>query len=127
MNWAAGSVLLLAGCSTAPIADLMDRFKPGRVDSAQVAPYGGVCNPVPGVTPGAVAGVLPPGPALPLPALPPAGAPAIVPSPPPGATPLPFAQPPPPAAPTSSRSDVPRIDLPPRLELGPISPDPKVP
>ena len=36
-------LLLMAGCSTAPVADVMDYFSPGRMDKAQVTPYGGVC------------------------------------------------------------------------------------
>lgn len=35
-------VFLLAGCSTAPIADLLDWWKPGRMEYRGVEPYGGV-------------------------------------------------------------------------------------
>ncbi len=48
---------LLAGCSTAPVADLMDYFSPGRLGSEMTPPYGGVAAPHPGgqsVPPGAV-------------------------------------------------------------------------
>jgi hypothetical protein len=37
--------LLLAGCSTAPFADLMDYFHPGRIAEDKTAPRGGVCGP----------------------------------------------------------------------------------
>jgi hypothetical protein len=40
---AAFLLIMLAGCSTAPVADLMDWLKPGRLPSG---PYhGGVCGP----------------------------------------------------------------------------------
>src|SRR5262249_31122937 len=38
-------LLLLAGCSTAPVADVMDYFKPGRIVADKSAPRGGVCGP----------------------------------------------------------------------------------
>ena len=78
-------LLLVAGCSTAPVADLMDYFKPGRIDQG-MPPYGGVCQPrqivppspgaavaapvFPGAgpaVPGAIAGPGPQGPMLPAP------------------------------------------------------------
>ena len=37
-------VLFLAGCSTAPIADFLDFFKPGRLEPEETPPYGGVCG-----------------------------------------------------------------------------------
>jgi len=37
--------LLLTGCSTAPIADVMDFFAPGRLPAEKTTPYGGVCLP----------------------------------------------------------------------------------
>src|SRR5947209_4771358 len=38
--------LLLAGCSTAPVADLQDFFSPGRFKlHPTTPPYGGVCAP----------------------------------------------------------------------------------
>src|SRR5713226_5497311 len=67
--------LFLAGCSTAPVADLMDYFSPGRLGSETTPPYGGVAAPHPGsqsVPPGAVVSPgLPP-----LPPAPPATSPA---------------------------------------------------
>jgi len=78
--------LLLTGCSTAPVADLMDLLYPGRLAPGTSAPYGGVCLPQGGpVAPApvpAVPGV--PGPAVPLPPPPPGapGAPAVVVPPP---------------------------------------------
>jgi len=59
------AVVFIAGCSTAPIADLLDRFSPGKLEPAKVAPYGGVCGPQQvGVVP---AGPVPvPGAAVPL-------------------------------------------------------------
>jgi len=39
------ALVFVAGCSTAPIADLLDRFSPGKLEPAKVAPYGGVCGP----------------------------------------------------------------------------------
>ena len=38
-------LLLLVGCSTAPVADLLDYFSPGKLEQGKVAPYGGVCGP----------------------------------------------------------------------------------
>jgi hypothetical protein len=56
--------LFLTGCSTAPVADLMDYFSPGRMGPESTPPYGGVSAPHPGggsLPPGAVAGpALPP-------------------------------------------------------------------
>jgi hypothetical protein len=75
---------LLAGCSTAPIADLMDHFAPGHVEPGKAAPYGGVCQPQQ---------LVPPGPPPVLPGPPPAGTGIVPGSPsiPPGpqAVPLP--------------------------------------
>jgi hypothetical protein len=81
--------LLCAGCSTAPIADVLDYFKPGKLEPAQAAPYGGVCLPRPVCPPAPGAVILPPGaspagPALPGPA--PSTAPGTL---PPQGTPLP--------------------------------------
>jgi hypothetical protein len=36
--------LFLAGCSTHPIADVMDFARPGRMYANEVNPYGGVCG-----------------------------------------------------------------------------------
>jgi hypothetical protein len=67
----------MAGCSTAPVADLMDYFSPGRMGPESTPPYGGVSAPHPGsqLPPGAVSG-LPPVPPIPpaLPATSPTGA-----------------------------------------------------
>ena len=52
------------GCSTAPIADLLDHFAPGRLGPATTPPYGGVCAPRAVVPPVTVPGAVPP-PALP--------------------------------------------------------------
>lgn len=38
-------VVLAAGCSTAPLADMFDFFKPGRMDPNPAPFYGGVCQP----------------------------------------------------------------------------------
>ncbi len=45
MKRAALALVLLAGCSTAPLADLMDFFAPGKLGKGNTAPYGGVCIP----------------------------------------------------------------------------------
>jgi hypothetical protein len=74
--------LLLAGCSTAPVADLLDYFTPGKLEQGKAAPYGGVCGPqqVGGTDPAAV---IPPQPVIagpPLaitPAGPPLGNPSL--------------------------------------------------
>jgi protein TonB len=69
-------ILLTSGCSTAPIADLLDNFAPGRIEPAKAAPYGGVCQPQQLVPP------MPPTPALPGPPPPTASVmPSIVPGP----------------------------------------------
>jgi hypothetical protein len=36
-------VCVLAGCSTHPVADVLDFCKPGKLYSPDVNPYGGVC------------------------------------------------------------------------------------
>ncbi len=68
--------LLVAGCSTAPVADLMDYFSPGRLGPESTPPYGGVSAPHPGggsLPPGAMIGpTLPP-----VPPVPPAGGAAL--------------------------------------------------
>jgi hypothetical protein len=76
-------LLLLVGCSTAPLADLMDFFQPGKLSRAKTAPYGGVCVPRPLIPPGPVA-CPPAGPAVTGPAVPPPAAvpPPVVPPPP---------------------------------------------
>jgi hypothetical protein len=50
-------LLLLAGCSTHPICDVKDYFRPGKIGPNKVQPYGGVCIPQ-----GPITG---PGPSLP--------------------------------------------------------------
>lgn len=63
---------LLAGCSTHPLVDIWDYFKPGKLGPNKVAPYGGVAIPqgpivpVAPAFPGAAGGsVIPPPAALP--------------------------------------------------------------
>jgi hypothetical protein len=56
-------VLFLAGCSTAPVADLLDYFTPGKLEPGKVAPYGGVCGPQQVGAPGPSA-VIPPQPLI---------------------------------------------------------------
>jgi hypothetical protein len=70
--------LLSAGCSTAPLADTLDYFKPGKIEAGGAPPYGGVCSPQPGglvAAPGAPAAPVI-GPTIPPP--PPSGAPSGV-------------------------------------------------
>src|SRR5438128_1348726 len=38
-------LLLVAGCSTAPVADVMDFFHPGRIAAGKGVSQGGVCGP----------------------------------------------------------------------------------
>jgi hypothetical protein len=81
-------VLVLAGCSTHPIADVMDFTRPGKMYPNEVPPYGGVCG-----TQGAI---LAPNISVPPPIVP-AGPPVVPPPVPlPGNTPAP-----PPAFPTT--------------------------
>lgn len=86
---------LLAGCSTAPVADVLDFFSPGRIGPEKTPPFGGVCVPQPVTNPAAVppttAGPAPP-PDSPAPAPPPAGPPPVSPPPPP-ATPTALSSP----------------------------------
>src|SRR5262245_15676258 len=77
-------LLVVVGCSTAPWADFLDAFQPGRVRNENAPPYGGVCQPkqLPppaGVTPPLVP--VAPAPSFPGPA--PAPAPAASTPPPP--------------------------------------------
>src|SRR5436189_2020982 len=91
---AALALLLSAGCSTAPIADLMDYFKPGKLSPETTPPYGGVCvpRPVGGVAanpvPPAFAGA--PAPVPPGPAITPGGPAAVPPAPAPISPPPPM-------------------------------------
>ena len=49
--WLTLTLLAAGGCSTAPIADMMDGLKPGRLYPDTRTPYGGVCIPQgPGIT-----------------------------------------------------------------------------
>lgn len=91
-------VAVSAGCTTHPIAGLLDYYAPGRVSKNEVQPYGGVCIPQ---------GPIQPPPPLPAPITlqPPAPPQAVVPPPAPlpGSAPLPAPPgtvPPPPAFPT---------------------------
>jgi hypothetical protein len=72
--------LFLSGCSTAPIADLLDFIKPGRITPEKTAPYGGVCGPRPLAGPPVAPAPIPPPPVFPP--APTTGAP--IPAPPPG-------------------------------------------
>ncbi len=89
--WMFLAAVALAGCSTAPIADLLDFFAPGRPPAVGPGTAGGVCVPQ-GTLPGgniAPTSVLPPTPPGVLPGPPPGSVPA---PPPPGGLP---SQPPP--------------------------------
>ena len=93
MRRAAGALLvLLSGCSTAPIADFLDFVRPGNAGADMAVPYhGGVGVPVVPSGPGAPGG---------LPNDPFFGAPPLAPVP--GATqPGPILPTPPPAAPSA--------------------------
>ncbi len=73
-------LLLLSGCSTAPLADLLDFFRPGRIPPGAQATPGGVCVPQGGqVVPPTAVPALPPAPVnvqpVPLPEVPPAPVP----------------------------------------------------
>lgn len=94
-------VLLTAGCSTHPIADVMDLTLPGRMFPNEVPPYGGVCGaqgsvlapgitcpPAPAAVPATMPPLVPPGPPVVPPAVPLGG--NVAPAP----TPLPVAPPP---------------------------------
>jgi hypothetical protein len=80
---------LLTGCSSAPWADMMDKFEPGQLEAG--AAHGGVCNPDIHLLVGPPVTAFPPLPesssaASPLPTTPPV---AVAPAPPPAATPSP--------------------------------------
>lgn len=64
-----GSLLLLlvAGCSTAPIADILDHVKPGRIRPVAPVVSGGVGMPHPGIGSPVVASPSPPPPLVPTP------------------------------------------------------------
>src|SRR5438552_8567112 len=80
---------VMAGCSTTPVADMMDFFRPGRLDPGATAPYGGVCTPRPVAPPVPLVGSLQPV----LPA---------VPGPPPGTGTVPPGSLPPPVWPDAT-------------------------
>ncbi len=65
MKYLALLALVVAGCSSAPLADLMDTFSPGRLPGAQQF-YGGVGN-VTQALPPSTAPVVAPGAPVPLP------------------------------------------------------------
>jgi hypothetical protein len=71
-------LLLAAGCSTAPLADVLDFVKPGRLVSNPTRIYGGVS------APNVSQPVEWPAPALPAPPAPPPSGPFPIPPPPPG-------------------------------------------
>lgn len=91
--------LIAAGCSTHPIADTCDFFKPGHLYPNKVTPYGGVCIPqgatFQGTSPSApFVPVVPPPAPIPGNLPPPPGGPISVPTfpvapPPPGNLPPP--------------------------------------
>jgi hypothetical protein len=70
--------LLLAGCSTHPIADFLDVTQPGRMYPNEVSPYGGVCGPQGSVL---APGLTCPPPVVPVPAAPGPMGPPVVPPP----------------------------------------------
>ncbi len=81
-------LLFARGCSTAPLADLADFFKPGKIDPAARPPYGGVCQPsqvappggiaVPALPPAFPGGAAPPAPVFPAPTAPGGTSPAPI-------------------------------------------------
>ena len=85
-------VCFLTGCSTHPLVDVCDYFKPGKLYPNTVTPYGGVAIPQGAIIPVAVAPTIVVGPPAALPPGPP-GPPVV---PPPAAMPgnLPQLQPP---------------------------------
>ena len=80
----------LAGCSTHPVADTLDFFKPGKLGPNKVQPYGGVAIPQGPIVPAGIPAVsvptapvqVIPGP-LPLPGSPPTTLQPPIPPPPP--------------------------------------------
>jgi hypothetical protein len=100
-RWLGLALAFLAGCSTAPVADVLDFFKPGKLAPEQTAPYGGVCVPRQVPNPPNVAVAPPPGapgPIVPAPTtISPPASPAL--QPPTPLTPTPTTPPPPGAIP----------------------------
>lgn len=60
MKRAAILLVLVAGCSTAPVADLLDYFRPGAMPAEKTAPHGGICAPRQVGAPVSAPGALPP-------------------------------------------------------------------
>ena len=85
---------LCAGCSTHPLVDLADFFKPGTLGPNKVQPYGGVGIPQGPIVP--VAPNISVGPPAPFPGGAVVPPPAVLPGPPPGGIPPPMPPPPPP-------------------------------
>jgi hypothetical protein len=103
-SWVFGLLLVggcgVSGCSTHPISDTMDFFRPGKIGPDKVVPYGGVCIPQGPVTsPAPVVPVVPTAPAVP-----PIAVPVV---PPPAPLPPPTGTLPPPSTPTPSIFPVP--------------------
>jgi hypothetical protein len=68
-------LVLLAGCSTHPVADLCDAVRPGKLEKTTVQPYGGVAIPQgpiipagPNISVGPPAPIVPGAPVVPPPA-----------------------------------------------------------
>ena len=99
-------LLLLTGCSTAPIADMMDFFVPGNLPAEKTAPYGGVCLPQ-GINAPPAATTAPAPPPVPPTAVAPLEWPPRLPAPPGGLAP------PPPIGVAPAPSPVPTAPLPP--------------
>jgi hypothetical protein len=95
-------LLLLTGCSTAPVAGLLDWLAPGQLPPEKTTPHGGVCLPQGILAP-------PPAPAAPVAAPVPGAAPvAPVPWPPPSPAAVPVGPVgPPPGAPPPPSSGLP--------------------
>lgn len=96
-------LLALVGCSTAPLANFLDFFAPGRIPEGERNPFGGVCKPQGQVVgppiippaPGAIPGPAAPGPLIPAPIPADGGSPSPAPvipppQPPNGVNPLDF-------------------------------------
>jgi hypothetical protein len=73
--------LFFAGCSTHPITNTLDFFKPGKMYANEVEPYGGVCIPQGPVVAPAPLGPLPGVPNVIPPPVPLPGSPAGAPPP----------------------------------------------
>jgi hypothetical protein len=77
---AANIVLALAGCSTAPVADFLDYWSPGKFPASPKGVAGGVCVPQGGQAVGLVAGPPPGAPGFTAPGVP--AGPQVSPDPP---------------------------------------------